>query len=132
MIIKPKIHGSNVLNPSVNTTHTVISRQGPGVFINAILKKMGGSDDRTSIQLKIDGQVVVAQSYAGADQSGLDMPNNFGVKLLEGSPDTFTIQFNEPVYFQNLFEITAFISTDAGINQISTQVLLAETCKYPI
>ena len=132
MIIKPKIHGANIVSPAINSTHSIISRNGPGVFVAASIFKMGGANDTTSIQIKIDSTPIVSVSYQGADATGFDIDNTSGIKLLKGSPDTLTVQFNEPIYFQTKFEITAFIATDAGINQISTQVLLAENCKYPV
>jgi hypothetical protein len=132
MIVKPKLHGGNQLNPALNTNYKVISKPGPGVFVTGRFIKQGGNNDITNVSIHIDGNVVFASTYLGADNIGLDVDNNSGVKLVKGSLDVFTVQFNEPLYFGQLFEVIFNAGNDAGVVNVSAQVLLAESCKYPV
>lgn len=121
-----------VVNPAANSKHKLINEKGPGVFVSATLSKQGGVNDITQAALFIDGQNVVAITFAAADNIGLDEANNSGTKMVKGALiDNLTIQYNEPLYYRESCVIEVSIGSDTGVVQIVSNAVLGKECKYP-
>jgi hypothetical protein len=131
MILSPRRVQGLKASPARNKKYDLISEKGPGVFVSAIVTKQGGSTDISQVALYIDGKNVVAITYAGADTFGLDVQNNFGVKLVKGSVDAISIQFNEPLHYKKEMRIEFSVGTDIGIAQVLAVAVVGDNCSYP-
>ena len=131
MILSPRrVQGLSV-NPATNKKINLIKEAGPGVFVSAFVTKQGGINDLSQVALFIDGVNVVALTYSGADNLGLDETNNSGIKLVKGFVDDFTIQFNEPLFFKKECRIEISTGSDSGIAQVIAVAVLGSNCSYP-
>jgi len=125
-----RVQGLSVA-PGINKVINAIKQKGPGVFVSAFVTKQGGTNDITQVALYIDGVNVVALTYAGADNFGMDEQNNSGIKLVKGTVDCISIQFNEPLYYAKECKIEINTGSDSGIAQIVAVAVLGRNCQYP-
>ena len=114
-----------------NKKFDLIKVAGPGVFVAAHVSKQGGSNDFSQVALFIDGVNVVATTYAGADNIGLDGVNNSGIKLVKGVVDCMSIQYNEPLFFQKECRIEISTGSDSGVVQVVANAVIGKGCSYP-
>ena len=101
------------------------------MFVCAHVTKQGGSNDIAQVALFIDGQNVVAITYAGAGNIGLSEQNNSGIKLVKGFVDCISIQYNEPLRFEKECRIEISTGSDAGIVQVVASAVIGSNCSYP-
>ncbi len=131
MIIKAKRTQGLWASPGINKVKDLIKLKGPGVFVSLFVTKQGGINDLTQVAVYIDGTNVVALTFIGARNMGLNKPNNSGILLCDGSPnDCFTVQFNEPLYYKEL-RVELSIGSDAGVAQIVAVAITGDSCSYP-
>ena len=131
MIVKPRRVQGLQASPSVNKKFKLIAEKGPGVFVSAFVTKQGGANHLSQVALYIDGVNVVALTFLGADNAGLDQANNSGIKIVKENLYCFTIQFNEPLYYQKDIVIEFSTGTDSGIAQVMAVAVLGNSCSYP-
>ena len=90
------------LAPPAGFNVDLVNLSGPGVFISALVVKRGGDLDTTSIELEIDGEIVLSRSILALRNWGLTEMNAFGTVLLSSnSHDNVSIGFPFPLAFQN-------------------------------
>jgi FlaG/FlaF family flagellin (archaellin) len=131
MIINAKRFQGLVTNPGTKKTKDLIVRRGKGVFVAMQVSKQGGSNNITEVSLFIDGQNVVAMTYAACHNIGLNKANNSGTILCESTVNTMTVQYNEPLYFQKELRIAINTGSDAGVVQIVASAVIGTACSYP-
>ena len=131
MILKPQRVQGLKTNLPTNKKFDLIRQRGPGVFVCAHVTKQGGSNDIAQVALFIDGQNVVAITYAAAGNIGLSEQNNSGIKLVKGFVDCISIQYNEPLHFEKECRIEISTGSDAGIVQVVANAVIGSNCSYP-
>jgi len=131
MIIKAKRYQGLIASPGTKKVKDLIVRKGKGVFVAMQVAKQGGTNNLTEISLFIDGQNVMALTYAAAHNIGLNRANNSGTILCEGTLNTITVQFNEPLYFEEGLRISINTGSDAGVAQIVASAVIGASCSYP-
>ena len=131
MINGPRRKQGLVSRPKARSKHNLIHEEGCGAFVCAQIVKQGGSNDITQVALYIDGENVVALTFAAANNLGFDQSNNSGVVLTRGLLNTMTIQFNEPIYYEKELRIELSIGQDRDVVQIVASAVLAQGCIYP-
>ena len=132
MINKAKRFQGLVANPGTNKTKDLIVRKGQGVFVSMHVSKQGGSNNITQVALYVDGQNVVALTFAAAHNLGINRANNSGMVLCEGTINTLTVQYNEPLYFEKELRISISTGSDAGVVQIVASAVVGASCSYPL
>jgi hypothetical protein len=109
--------------PAPQGEHTLVSLDGPGVFLAAEISKQGGTNDITFVDLEIDGRNVVNLSYAAAENLGLTQHNPFGLVLLKaGQIETMTIGFPTPLAFASSLELRVTVK-EPDVVQILANVV---------
>jgi hypothetical protein len=109
--------------PAGRGTHTLITLEGPGVFLGAHVSKQGGTNDITFVVLDIDGRNVTNLSYAAAQNLGLTQQNPYGlVHLMSGSIKTMTIGFPTPLLFKRQLRLRVTVN-EPGVVQILANVI---------
>ena len=99
---------------------------GPGTFVSARLVKQGGATGLTAFSLEIDGNVVVQRNIAALKNWGMTQSNPFGVSVFtNGSIDTVTIGFVQPIEFENDLIFSAIVN-EANVVQIIGTVIFGE------
>jgi len=131
MILQPRRVQGLKTNLPTRKRFDLIKEKGPGVFVCAHVTKQGGSNDISQVALFIDGRNVVAVTYAGADNIGLDGQNNSGIKLVKGPVDCISIQYNEPLHFKKECRIEINTGSDVGIVQVVASAVIGSNCSYP-
>jgi hypothetical protein len=110
---------------------TLISVNGPGVFVSGIVVKQEGSGDSTRITVKIDGQTLFDQTFAGADNAGYDTTNNSGFYITRGADDVLSFSFSEPLHFLTKFLLEINVNNETGVSQIIGRCVMGSGCSYP-
>lgn len=108
----------------------LVTLQGPGVFISALVAKRGGSPDTTRIELEIDGRLVTSSTIAALRNFGLTQMNTSGSAVVSSVPsdiDTVTIGYPVPLGFQESLILRANnappSTQDEGVLQITGVVV---------
>ena len=113
--------------PAPNGTHNLVTLQGPGLFLSAQITKQGGPTDLTFVNLDIDGKNVVALSFAAARNTGLTVPNPYGLQLLNGvGIESFTIGWPFPLTFRRSLKLSVKVN-ETGVVQIVANVVHGST-----
>lgn len=113
-----------LIAPAPQGAHTLVSLQGPGVFISAQVTKQGGTNDLTFVILDIDGRNVVNFSIAAANNVGLTQDNPYGLVLVNAGsdPKTLTIGFGTPLAFADELTLGVQVS-EPNVVQILANVI---------
>ena len=131
MIRSPKRKQGLVARPKARSKHDLIQEKGPGAFVSAQISKQGGANDLTQVALYIDGENVMALTFAEASNLGFDQVNNSGVILTKGLVNVMTIQYSEPLHFKSDIRIELSLGTDRDVVRIVASSVLAKPCIYP-
>ncbi len=104
-------------------THTLVTLEGPGVFVCAHVTKQGGANDLTFVRLRIDNRSVVDLSFAAARNWGLTQSNPYGLQVLgSGGLENFTIGWPVPLTFKRSLQLSAVVR-ETGVVQIVANVI---------
>lgn len=97
--------------PAPKVTHTLVSLQGPGLFLSANVSKQGGPTGLTFVILEIDNRNVVNLSFAAARNLGLTTANPFGIQLLTGSGvESFAIGWPFPLTYKKSLKLSVTVN----------------------
>ena len=104
-------------------SHSLVTLNGPGVFLGASVSKQGGANDITFVILDIDGRNVTNLSFAAAANLGLTQQNPFGL-VLGHSPalKTMTIGFPPPLLYKKRLELRVTVN-EPNVVQIVGEVV---------
>lgn len=103
--------------------HTLVTLEGPGLFVGAHVSKQGGTNDLTFVSLDIDGRNVTNLSFAAARNLGLTQQNPYGLVLLESDAlQNLTIGFPTPLHFRRSLTLSVTVKEDS-IAQILGNVI---------
>jgi len=109
--------------PAPKGTHTLVTQEGPGLFLSANVTKQGGATDLTFVSLDIDGRNVVNLSYAALRNSGLTQANPYGIQYLPGAGiESFAIGWPFPLAFKRSLKLSVTVS-ETGVVQILANVV---------
>ena len=109
--------------PAPNGTHSLVSLNGPGVFVAAEVAKQGGSSDLSFVILDIDGRNVTNLSFSAAANSGLTQQNPYGLVLLHSAAlKTLTIGFPTPLLYRRSLTLSVTVN-EANVVQILANVI---------
>ena len=113
--------------PAPKATHSLVSLDGPGLFLSANVTKQGGPTGLTFVKLEIDGRTVVDLSYAAARNFGLSSPNPYGIQLLNGvGIESFAMGWPVPLTFKRSLKLSATVN-ETGVVQIIGTVIHASS-----
>ncbi len=125
-VIKGADSAEGLVAPAPVATHVLVDLDGPGTFVSARLVKQGGATGLTAFSLVIDGNLVVQRNIAALKNWGMTQSNPFGVSVFtNGSIDTVTIGFVQPIEFENDLIFSAIVN-EAGVVQIIGTVIFGE------
>ena len=113
-----------VVNPLDPSTHTLVTLNGPGKFVSALVTKQGGASGLTFVTLLLDGQPIENRSVIALKNVALGEDNFWGVKV-GTSPagiDAVTIGFPQTLEFKNKLELKVDVA-EAGVVQIIGNVI---------
>jgi len=109
--------------PAPAGTHSLVSVQGPGVFLGAAVSKQGGTNDLTFVILDIDGRSVTNLSFAAAINQGLTQHNPYGLVVVRSNAlKTFTVGFPTPLLFKRSLKLSVTVN-EPGVVQILANVI---------
>ena len=109
--------------PAPQGKHTLVSLDGPGVFVGAHVSKQGGGSGLTFVNLDVDGRNVTAISYAAAKNLGFTQQNPYGLVLLgSASIRNLTIGFPTPLSFTRSLVLSVDVQEE-GVVQILGNVI---------
>jgi hypothetical protein len=109
--------------PAANGTHTLVTLEGPGVFLGAQVSKQGGTNDITFVALDIDGRSVTNLSFAAAANWGMTEQNPYGVVLLQaGGIKTITVGFPTPLLYKRSLKLSVTVN-EPNVAQILANVV---------
>jgi hypothetical protein len=109
--------------PAPKGDHVLVSLEGPGVFLGAMVTKQGGTNGLTFVILDVDGRNVTNYSFAAAKNAGLTQQNPYGLVFLDSGPlETVTVGFPSPLRFEEVLELKVTVKED-DIAQIVANVI---------
>ncbi len=113
--------------PAPKGTYSLVSLEGPGLFLSANISKQGGPTGISFVKLDIDNRNVVNLSYAAARNWGLGAPNPYGLQFLTGAGvESFAIGWPFPLTFKRSLKLSVVVN-ETGVVQIVANVVHASS-----
>ncbi len=112
-----------LIAPVAKGEHTLVTLDGPGLFVAAQITKQGSSSGLTFVDLSLDGRNITNLSFAAARTWALTQANPLGIVLLSTTTaQTLTIGFAMPLHFDTSLTLKVNITED-GVSQILGNVI---------